>query len=197
MEAPIREAEVKKAINAMKTGKSPGVDGFTAEYYQKFTDILAPFLTKVFQEAFQYGTLPDSFNKAILKLLSKDDKDLTDPTNFGPISLINVDYKILSKILAARLETVLPQIVHKDQVGFIKHQSSADNMRRLLHLMWANKNNPKPVVIILLDAQKAFDRVEWSFFYSPHCQNLELVIIFVDGLRHSIQGRKPLFSPMD
>lgn len=181
----------------MKTGKSPGVDGFTAEYYQKFTDILAPFLTKVFQEAFQYRTLPESFNQAIIKLLSKDDKDLTDPTNFRPISLINVDCKILSKILAARLETVLPQIVHNDQVGFIKHQSSADNMRRLLHFMWANKNNPKPVVIISLDAQKAFDRVEWSFFYSPHYQNLELVIIFVDGLRHSIQGRKPLFAPME
>uniref|UniRef100_A0A3Q4M6J3 Reverse transcriptase domain-containing protein n=1 Tax=Neolamprologus brichardi TaxID=32507 RepID=A0A3Q4M6J3_NEOBR len=72
----------EKAINAMKTGKSPGVDGFTAEYYQKFTDILAPFLTKVFQEAFQYRTLPESFNQAIIKLLSKDDKDLTDPTNF-------------------------------------------------------------------------------------------------------------------
>lgn len=166
LESPLTEDEVKKAIGAMKTGRSPGIDGFPVEFYQKFMDILCPFLTEVFHEAFEYGVLPESFNEAVISLIPKGDKDLTDPANYRPISLINVDCKILSKILATRLETVLPQIIHKDQVGFIKGRSAADNMRRLLHLLWVNRNNQTPVLAVSLDAQKAFDRVEWSFLFT-------------------------------
>lgn len=166
LETPLTEEEVKKAISAMKTGKSPGIDGFPAEFYRKFTDVLTPFLTQVFHEAFEYGLLPQSFNQAIISLIPKGDKDLTDPVNYRPISLINVDCKILSKVLATRLETVLPQIIHQDQVGFIKGRAASDNMRRLLHLLWLNKNNVDPVLAISLDAQKAFDRVEWGFLFT-------------------------------
>lgn len=69
------------------------------------------------------------------------------------------------KTLAARLETVLPQI-RKDKVGFVKHWSSADNKRRILYLMWTNKDNIKPVVAILLDTSKAFERVKLSFYFT-------------------------------
>merc|ERR1712131_160092 len=60
-------------------------------------------------------------------------------------------------------ESILPTIIHSDQVGFIKNRSSTDNMRRLLHLTHLNRNNPVPVTALSLDAEKAFDRVEWSF----------------------------------
>lgn len=165
LETPISNTEVKTAIMAMKSGKSPGVDGFPAEFYKKYLDVLCPFLTKVLQEAFECGSLPDSFNEAIITLLPKKDKDLTDPANYRPISLINVDCKILSKVLALRLDKVLPKIIHKDQVGFIKNRTSTDNMRRLLHLLWLNKSNLQPIVALSLDAQKAFDRVEWAFLF--------------------------------
>lgn len=65
-----------------------------------------------------------------------------------------------------RLDKVLPQTIHKDHVGFIKNRSSTDNMRRLLHLIWMNRTNPCPVSAIYLDAQKAFDRVEWAFLFA-------------------------------
>ena len=145
MDAPITEAEVTTAIKGMKTGGSPGVDGFPAEYYKKYVDILCPFLTEVFHEAFQYGSLPESLNQDIISLMPKKDKDSTDPVNYRPISLINVDCKILSKTLALRLDQVLPKIIHKDKVGFTKHRSSSDNMRRLLHFIWMNRTNPHPV----------------------------------------------------
>lgn len=122
--------------------------GFPVEYYKKYVDILCPFLTEVIHEAFQYGSLPEILNQAIISLITKKDKYSTNPANYRPISLINVDCKILSKTLALRLDQVLPNIIHKDQVGFIKHRSSSDNMRRLMHLIWMNRTNPHPVSAI-------------------------------------------------
>lgn len=111
------------------------------------------FLTEVFREAFIYGSLPESLNQAIILLIPKKDKDSMDPANYSPISLINVDCKIRSQTLALRLDVVVHKIIHKDQVGFIKHRSSSDNMRRLLHLIWMNRTNPHPVSAKSLDAQ--------------------------------------------
>jgi len=74
-----------------------------------------------------------------------------------------VDCKILTKTLASRLEKILPDLIHGDQVGFIKKRSSVDNMQRLIHLMHMNCSNPVPVAAFSLDAEKAFERVEWVF----------------------------------
>ena len=81
-----------------------------------------------------------------------------------------MDCKILTKILALRLERALPNIIHKDQVGFMKNLSSADHMRRLLLLIWTNHSNRDPILAISLDAQMAFDRVEWEFVFSTLIQ---------------------------
>lgn len=71
-----------------------------------------------------------------------------------------------------------------------------DNMRRLLHPLWENSKNKNPVEAISLDTRKAFDKVEWTFFLML-CQNLDLVIIFVDGSKHCNQDQKLLFSLME
>lgn len=68
-----------------------------------------------------------------------------------------------SKVLAMRLEKVLPHIIHTDQVGFVKSRTSTDNLRRLLHLMWLSQKEDTQVAALSLDAEKAFDRVEWGF----------------------------------
>ncbi len=163
LDVPITQEEVKAAITSMKPGKSPGADGLPSEFYKNYVDILAPILTEVYTEAFEAEVLPSTFMEALITLIPKRDRDLTDPANFRPISLINMDCKMLAKILASRLEKVLPGIIHRDQVGFIKGRSSADNMRRLMHLMWLNASENIPIAAISLDAEKAFDRVEWGF----------------------------------
>lgn len=165
LDQPITEEEVRNAISSMKLGKSPGSDGLPIEYYKKFVDTLAPILTDVIAEAFQVNSLPDSFMEAIITLLPKKDRDTTEPANFRPVSLLNVDCKILAKVLASRLEKVLPKIIHKDQVGFIKGRSSADNTRRLMHLMWLNYSESTPGAALSLDAQTAFDLVQWNFLF--------------------------------
>lgn len=166
LDAPITEEEIRATISSMKSGKSPGLDGFPVEYYKKYIDILAPILHKVYMEAFERSSIPGTFNDALISLIPKKDRDTSDPSNFRPVSLLGVDCKILTKTLALRLEKILPSIIHGDQVGFIKKRSSVDNMRRLVHLMHMNCSNPIPVAAFSLDAEKAFDRVEWGFLMS-------------------------------
>ena len=80
-----------------------------------------------------------------------------------PLSLINVDAKLLSKILASRLEVVVLKLIHQDQVGLLKKRTSSYNLRRLLHLMWQAENEAAITVAFLLDAEEAFDSSDCIF----------------------------------
>ena len=131
-----------------------------------FADIVVPVLEKVYQEVFDKGCVAPTFNEAVISLIPKADRDVTDPSNFRPISLLNLDCKILTKILATRLQSVLPSIIHPSQVDFMKNRTSTDNIRLLLHLMWLSQSQHVPIAAISLDAEKAFDRVEWQFLFS-------------------------------
>lgn len=75
LESPITEGEIRKAVSLMNTGKSPGNDGFPAEYYKEYIDILAPVLVKVYQEAFEKGHVPPTFNEAFISPIPKKDRD--------------------------------------------------------------------------------------------------------------------------
>lgn len=81
--SPITEVEIRTAISLMKAGKSPGYDGFPAEYYKIYIDVLAPVLQKVYEEAFQREHIPPTFTEALISLIPKKDKDNTDPSNFS------------------------------------------------------------------------------------------------------------------
>jgi len=99
----------------------------------------------------------------MINLIPKKDKDLRLLKNWRPVTLLNTDYKILTKTLSNRLQQVISKIVHTDQVGYIHGRYIGENIRTIFNLMTYTSLNNSPSLIALIDFEKAFDTIEWPF----------------------------------
>lgn len=152
LESPVVLSDIEATIKSLPNGKSPGPDGYTKAYYSTFFPLLAGPMCSYFNSIAKGNSIPPEALLAHITVLPKEGKDPTLAQNYSPISLLNVDFKILAKILANRLKHLIPHIVHPDQTGFVAAREARNNSIRAIHLIQFKTVQ-----------KKAFDRVDWSF----------------------------------
>lgn len=151
LDSAIAEKEVLQAINSLQNNKSPGPDGFPIEYFKAFSNKLLSPLTAMIKEGLENKKLPNSLEMATITLLPKPGKNKQKCDSYRPLSLLNADYKVLSKLIARRLEDIIPKIIHPDQTGFVKNRHGSENVRRLLHVVETAQKNETPMLTISMD----------------------------------------------
>lgn len=154
LQAPISLEEIKLAILHTKGNTSPGSDGLTMEFCKSFVEDLAQKLERLFNLVLQEKQLPDSWNDANIILLPKPHKDLKKVESYRPIARLNAGYKILTSILAKRLNSVIGCLIHPDQTGFIKNRQLRDNTRKVLNIIDFAVNKKIPMVLFSLTLKK-------------------------------------------
>ena len=147
----------------MKKNKSPGNDGFSIEFYFLFWSLIGDMVVGSLNEAFEYGELSSSQKQAVIILIKKEGKDPLLIKNYRPISLLNVDYKILTKVLSTRIKKVLHEIINVDQVGYLKGRNIGEAIRLIDDMIFHTTQNSIPGYILTIEFEKAFDSVSHLF----------------------------------
>lgn len=157
--------EVDTALAQMNPLKAPGPDGFGACFYQKHWLTLGDTVRQAALEFLNVGTVSPSFNSTLFALIPKV-YPAVSVSDFRPISLCNVFYKLVAKVLANRLKQVLLEVISPHQSAFVPGRLITNNVLvayEALHTMHSRIKGRKGYMALKLDMSKAYDRVEWGF----------------------------------
>jgi Reverse transcriptase (RNA-dependent DNA polymerase) len=156
------EEEVKQAVFHIQGDKAPGPDGLHVLFYQHFWNIIKDDLLNLF-EAFHYASLDISkLNRGMVHLIPKKGDALTIK-DYRPISLLNCSYKIITRVLTTRLEGVLGRLIQPTQTAFLKERFIMDGVVTAQEILYYSHMNNDIRVLIKLDFEKAFDRLNWDY----------------------------------
>ena len=147
----------------MQNDKSPGNDGLTKEFYVSFWDYINQSLYDSIMTAKVKGELSTSQKQAIIKLLEKKDRDKRLIKNWRPISLLNIDVKLLNKSLASKLKVVLPSIIKSDQTAYVKGRFIGESARLISDILETTEKLNIGGYMVTMDIEKAFDSMDHVF----------------------------------
>ena len=156
LDEPLLLAEVEIAINQLKKEKCPGIDGLPIEFYVKFLPNIKHVLHSMFLAVISghLKMFPESCRTGIVSLLEKKGKDQLFIENWRPLTLLCCDYKILSKAISNRIETVIHELIHSDQTGFLKGRSIGHNLMELNTTLMYAEHHQLPMVLLSFDFYK-------------------------------------------
>jgi len=143
-EGIVSENECLRALKEFENFKSPSTDGLSAEFYNFFWSEISTDIIDSFNYAFKSGMLPISQRRGIISLIPKNNKHKSLLENLRPISLLNIDHKILTKSIAKRFDKVLLKIINRNQTGHIKGLFIGENVRLIQDVMFHTKQEEKP-----------------------------------------------------
>ncbi|XP_056691739.1 uncharacterized protein [Spinacia oleracea] len=163
---PISDLEIDTAIKGINVNKAPGLDGFNSLFFHKTWSIVKADIYNEIREFFDTGVLLKPINNTAVTLIPKI-QNASTVKDFRPIACCSVVYKIISKILTARMQGVIGKVVHCAQAGFIIGRNIADNILLASELIKCYfRKNISPRCMIKVDLKKAYDSIEWPFLES-------------------------------
>jgi hypothetical protein len=148
----------------MESDKAPGLDGFTACFIKVCWKIIKHNLHRMIQNSQSCRRIGRSTNITFLALIPKE-KGSTSFDRFRPIYLYNIGYKIITKIMANRIKTILPAVILENLGGFIKGRNISDNIILVQEAIHSSQSRKEKGMIMKLDLASAFDRVRHNFLY--------------------------------
>ena len=156
------EQEIKKALFDINPDKAPGPDGMTSRLFQRFWHVMHKDIIRLVKDFFIDGSFDPRQNQTNICLIPKKEKP-REMTEFIPISLCNVSYKIISKLLSKRLKRFMPDLISETQYAFVARRLITDNIllaQESFHALRTNTRARKDFMAIKTDMSKAYDRVE-------------------------------------
>jgi hypothetical protein len=163
--ADFTEKEIGDALFQIGPLKAPGPDGFPARFFQRNWGVLKEEIISAVKEFFKSGVMPEGINETAIVLIPKvDEPEMI--SQFRPIRLCNVIYKVLSKCLVNRLRPLLDDIISEAQSAFVPGRLITDNALlafECMHYIQQEQNPGKSFRAYKLDLSKAYDRVDWVF----------------------------------
>ncbi|KAG7579838.1 Ribonuclease H domain [Arabidopsis thaliana x Arabidopsis arenosa] len=161
---PFSPKEIENSVRSMGKYKAPGPDGFQPVFYQHCWEVVGPSVVRFVLDFFETGALPPETNDALIVLIAKVAKP-EKITQFRPISLCNVLFKTITKVMVMRLKRVMSNLIGPAQASFIPGRLSTDNIvivQEAVHSM-RRKKGRKGWMLLKLDLKKAYDRIRWDF----------------------------------
>eukprot|EP00253_Pinus_taeda_P019663 PITA_19663 len=188
---PISEDELHKVLKAFSKDKCPGPNGWTIEFFLSFFEIIKQDLLHMIEESRIIGRIHSHTSSTLIALIPKK-RDADSFTDFQPISLCNISFKIISKIIAERIKGILAIHLSKDQHAFLKGRNILDAIASTQECLYSMYSKNIDGAILKIDLQKAYDCIDWGFIrcllarISLRSEMISWIMACIEGVNYAI-----------